>query len=66
MRLEIDFDVDDVELDKADGQVNIKISKEQEIKFKMLNIKYNKRLSKIMRKIAIQLIDQIENRSKAS
>jgi hypothetical protein len=66
MKLEIDFDVKDIEADKADGQVNIKLPKEQELKFRLLNVKYNKRLSKIMRKVAIQLVEQIEAKEKAS
>jgi hypothetical protein len=65
MRIEIDFDVSDIELDKADGQVNIKMPKELELKFKMLNIKYGKKLSRLMRKVAGQIVDQVE-RAEAS
>lgn len=60
MKLEIDFDISDLETEKSDGQVNIKMPKDKELKFRLLNIKYDKRLSKIMRKVAIQLISQIE------
>lgn len=64
MKLEIDFDFQDIQFDKADGQVNIKMPKEQELRFKMLNIKYDKKLSKIMRRVALQLVDQIERSEK--
>jgi hypothetical protein len=62
MRIEIDFDVSEIEEDKADGQVNIKMPKELELKFKMYNIKYGKKLSRIMRKVASQLVTQVENK----
>lgn len=61
--MKIDFDIDLKGLDEIptkDGQVSIKLPKDQELRFKVLNTKHQKRLSSLTRDFMIKLMDTIE------
>lgn len=50
--MKIDFEIDLDHLQDApakDGQISVKLPKDQEIRFKTLNTRYQKRLSAVMR-----------------
>lgn len=43
-----------------DGQVSVKLPKDQELRFKTLNIRHEKKLSAWMREFALRLMDKVE------
>lgn len=62
--MKIDFDIDLTALDEVppkDGQVSIKLPKDQELRFKILNTKHQKRLSSLMRDFCFKLMDTVES-----
>jgi hypothetical protein len=62
MRIEFDLDLSELsEPEVKDGQITVKLPKEKEELFKLLNTKHKKRLSNYMRAFAIKLIDQVSN-----
>lgn len=61
--MNIEMDIDFSKLKEAppkDGQISVKLPKDQEIRFKMLNIKHEKKLSALMRDFALKLMDKME------
>lgn len=67
--MKIEFDIDLETLDETpakDGQISVKVTKEQEMRFKTLNTRHSKKLSAFMREFAFRLMDKIESRDKAS
>lgn len=63
--MKIDIDIDLAQIDEAptkDGQIAVKISKDQELRFKVLNARHNKRLNGYIRDFAIKLMDVIEKK----
>lgn len=66
--MKIEFDIDLSELERTetkDGLIGIKVPKDKEERFKMLNLKHKKKLSLYTRKFIIELIDKIEERDSA-
>lgn len=62
--MKIDFDIDLARLDEIppkDGQISVKLPKEQELRFKILNTRHQKRLSSLMRDFCFKLMDTIES-----
>lgn len=67
--MKIDFEIDLTKLDDGptkDGQISVKIPKDQERRFKSLNAKYDKQLSAWMRDFALRLMDKVEKRDSAA
>lgn len=65
----IDFEIDITKLEDGpakDGQISVKLPKEQERRFKSLNAKYDKQLSAWMRDFALRLMDKVEARDTAA
>ncbi len=61
--MKLEFDIDLAELEKASpkyGQVLIRIAKDQEERFKLLNVKHKKMLSAYTREFMLKLMDTIE------
>lgn len=45
---------------KKDGQIAVKVPKDVEERFKILNIKHKHRMNDFMREFTLKLIDQVE------
>jgi hypothetical protein len=60
MKIDFDLDLSAREVHK-DGQVNIKLPKSDEIRFKMQKAKHDKKLNEWARKLILQLLDRLEN-----
>jgi hypothetical protein len=61
MKIEFDIDIGTIqECPPKDGQISVKLPKEQELRFKLLNVKHEKKLSAFMRDFALKLMDKIE------
>lgn len=61
--MKIDFEIHLQNSDESpvkDGQINFKVPKDQEIRFKTLNIKNQKKLSGWLRDFAFTLMDKVE------
>lgn len=61
--MHIDFDIDfSIKQEaKKDGQISVKLAKNDEIRFKMLKAKYDKELNEMARTVLLQLMDKLEN-----
>lgn len=59
MKFDFDLDLTITESPK-DGQVNVKLSKADEVRFKMQKAKHDKRLNEWTRALILQLIDRLE------
>ncbi len=65
--MKIDFDLDlSITEQNKDGQVNIKLPKNDEIRFKMQKARYDKKLNEWARNLILQLLDKLESEEKAS
>lgn len=66
MEIEFQINLDHLNEEEPtkDGQINVKIPKDQERRFKALNVKYNSKLSDLMRDFAFTLMDKVENHDK--
>lgn len=60
MKLEFDINMASLDDDKPNGQVSIKLPKQQEERYRNLNKKYKRKLSKIMRSFALKLMDAVD------
>ena len=64
MKIEIDISTEDqLEPIKMRGQINIRVPEPQEDRFKLLNMKNKRKLSKIMREFAYKLMDEFDSAS---
>lgn len=64
MKIEIDFPIEEDEVpSKLRGQINIKMHEQQEDRFKLLNLKHKRKLSKIMREFAYKLMDEFDDKA---
>jgi len=64
--MKFDFKIDLATLTEEptkDGQISVKLPKDQEVRFKTLNIRHNKKLSAYMRDFAIRLMDMVEDQA---
>lgn len=59
MKIEIDLS-ELIQEEPNYGQVIVRIPKSQEDRFRLLNVKHNKKLSMYMRKFLLSLMDKIE------
>lgn len=61
MKLEIEIDLKPKDKPpKKDGQIAVKVTKEVEERFKILNIKNKYALNEFMREFAMKLVDEVE------
>ncbi len=60
MKLELDINLADLEYDKPNGQISVKLPKDQEDRYRSLNKTHKRKLSKIMRSLTLKLMDAIE------
>lgn len=67
MRLEFEIDLNaELDSDKNDGQIKTNLPKDYEMKFKMLNIKTAKKMSREMRRFAMTLIDFVDQQNRSA
>lgn len=64
--MDIDIDLNFETEPNKDGQVNVKLSKADEIRFKMQKAKYDKQLNEWARKAILKLLDKLEEHEQAS
>lgn len=62
--MQIDLTIPD-KLPRKDGQIAVKVPKDFEERFKILNIKHKYVLNEYMRLFAFKLIDEVEKRDSA-
>lgn len=62
MKLEFDFNMGEIdEKHTMYGQINIKVHKDQEDRFKLLNLKFKKRLTTAARQFVYKLMDELDS-----
>lgn len=60
MKIDFNIDIETANESHKDGQVNIKLAKSDEIRFKMQKAKYDKKLNGWARGLILQLLDCLE------
>jgi len=64
MKIDFEIDLSCLETTPAsEGQINIRLTKDQELRYKTLNLKHKKKLSLLTRTFVLKLMDQIEKAS---
>lgn len=66
MEIEFQINLDHLNEEEPtkDGQISVKLPKDQERRFKALNMKYSQKLSDLMRDFAFRLMDTVEDGEK--
>lgn len=66
LAMDVDIDLDFSDEPAKDGQVNIKLPKADEIRFKMQKAKFDKKLNAWARDLILKLLDKLEEHERAS
>lgn len=63
MKFEFCVDIKEQDEPSMRGQINVRVPEEQEDRYKLLNLKHKRRLSRLMREFAYKLMEEFETKA---